>query len=128
MGSNVPDKLVNELHRSHPYTLITLLVLLGYAIWSFNSHATSTEVTLMRYAFEHQLAELQRNVDEQRQALNAVHALTLAGEIREQQHLVCAATDAAAKYGLQRYVDALQDRYTSLTGAPATTVQCVTNA
>lgn len=115
------EKLVSELHKTQPYTLLVVLALIGFAVWSYMAHADTKEKA---QNVDTRLAAVESQVNNNGQAINNVLALSIAAEIRTQHELFCQAKQASARRAIQRTIDSLQNDYSAIKGRYLPIIPC----
>ncbi len=98
MISSTVEQVVMEM-KSFPFTMITILCLVGVSIHSSINHASAGEV---------------QAISDQ---VDRVLTLQIAESIRNLHRQRCSANDAEARRTLARTIDDLQAEYRRLTGA-----------
>ncbi len=111
------NKIVGELHKTAPYTMLAVIGLLAFAIWSYTAHALTSDV-------ESRIGKLEQKVDSNGSKIDSVLALSLAAEIRNQNRIVCTTTDRLTREALQKTLDGLQDDYMNIKAQYYPVVAC----
>jgi hypothetical protein len=91
--------------RSHPFTLVTVLALVVFAIYTNSTHANSGEIQ-----------ELSKKVVDNTGKIDKVLMLQIAESLRNLQNQKCATDDHEAQRVLDQTIDDLQAEYRSITG------------
>ena len=110
------DSLINELHKTQPYTLIVVLALVWYASWSYLNHALFTDLDNLRIEMTHEIQLVSDRSIGNAEVLANIWGITLAAEIRAQQAVLCNATNGADRKTLRRSLDQLQEEHFRVTG------------
>ena len=105
MITTAVEKLVFEL-KTMPFTLLTVLALVGFAVYAFENHADAQDI--------HVLAE---KVDKNSKSIDRVLILQIAESLRNLQIQRCELDDVEGKRTLSHTIEALQDDYRLLTGS-----------
>ncbi len=108
--------LINELHRKQPYTLIAVLALIWYASWSYLNHALSTDLENLRTELSLEIELISDRATGNAQILSNIWGVTLAGELRAQQAVLCTVKKESAKRTLRRSLEQLQKQHFEATG------------
>ncbi len=110
------DNLVNELHKTQPYTLIVVLALVWYASWSYLNHALFTDLDNLRIEMSHEIQLVSERSVGNAEMLDNIWGMTLAAEIRAQQMVICNITNPEDKKTLRRSLDLLQEEHFKVMG------------
>jgi len=108
------EQLVNEL-RTMPFTLLTVLSLVLFAVYSNNNFASASEIK-----------ELSQKVSENSDIIEQVLQLQIAESLRNLQLQKCQTEDTVAERTLSRTIEDLQASYRRLTGSRYPLRECST--
>lgn len=104
MITTVTEQIVGEM-RSHPFTLLTVLCLVGFSVYAYSTHASATEI-----------GELSRKVAQNTDKIDKVLILQLAESLRNLQRQRCAEDEADHLRTLEATIDELQAEYRRIVG------------
>jgi hypothetical protein len=104
IGATV-EQLVTEL-KTMPFTLLTVLSLMGFAGYAAANHADAGEIK-----------QLSEKIDKNTQTINQVLTLQIAESLRNLQQQRCSIDDTNAQRTLSNTIEDLQSNYRRLTGS-----------
>ena len=105
MIDSVTQQIFREM-KSHPFTLVTVLVLLGFAFWSYVNHARADEIRA-------QITSLASTAEANTKKIDRVLKLQIAESIRSVKAQECNAT-GSTQNRLRDALEQLQEEYRSI--------------
>lgn len=96
------EQIVKEM-KSHPFTLLTVLGLICFAIWGWSAYARASDVS-----------EVKTQVETNGGKIDRVLKLQLAEAIRGMQRQICGTADEAIRDQLRVTLDSLQQDYSDI--------------
>lgn len=105
MITTAVEQVINEM-KAFPFTMITVLCLVGFSVYSFNTFADAGEIR-----------DLSAKVAENSRMANKILKLQIGEALRSLHEQLCKEDDRAARRTLLQTIDELQDDYKRIDGA-----------
>jgi len=110
MLAEVTQTLSDEL-KTRPITLLTLLCLLAYSVYTYTHHALAEDVEEAK----RQLSEDQTRIEDK---LDKLLIINIRSAIQDLRAEFCNTTDSSLRSIMQRSINELAESYRDITGQP----------